>query len=50
MTKTKEMKDMVITDLNSPAEMIRMAVTGGADLEKLEKLLQLQKQWEDRQA
>src|SRR3990167_5815089 len=50
MTKIKEMKDMVITDSNSPAEMIRMAVTGGADLEKLEKLLQLQKQWEDRQA
>lgn len=43
-------KQMAPQELNSPAEMIRMAVTGGADLSKLEKLLELQKQWEDRQA
>ena len=30
----------------SPAEMIRQAISGGADLEKLEKLLSLQERWE----
>lgn len=35
---------------NSPAEMIRMAVSGGADLEKLEKLLALQERWEANEA
>ena len=35
---------------NSPAEMIRMAVTGGADLDKLEKLLTLQERWEANEA
>lgn len=35
---------------NSPAEMIRMAVSGGADLEKLEKLLSLQERWEANEA
>lgn len=34
----------------SPAEMIREAVTGGADLEKLEKLLALQERWEANEA
>jgi len=35
---------------NSPADMIRMAVSGGADLEKLEKLLALQERWEANEA
>lgn len=35
---------------NSPAEMIRAAVTGGADLDKLEKLLTLQERWEANEA
>src|SRR3990167_9924775 len=35
---------------NSPAEMIRMAVTGGADLEKLKGLLDLQERWEANEA
>jgi hypothetical protein len=35
---------------NSPAEMIRMAVSGGADLEQLEKLLELQERWEAKEA
>lgn len=35
---------------NSPAEMIRLAVSGGADLEKLEKLLTLQERWEANEA
>jgi hypothetical protein len=35
---------------NSPAEMIRMAVSGGADLDKLEKLLSLQERYEANEA
>src|SRR3990167_4691026 len=35
---------------NSPAEMIRMAVAGNADLDKLEKLLALQERWEANEA
>lgn len=34
----------------SPSEMIRMAVDGGADLEKLEKLLEIQMKWEENEA
>ena len=35
---------------NSPAAMIRMAVSGGADLDKLEKLLTLQERFEQNEA
>jgi len=35
---------------NSPADMIRMAVSGGADLEQLEKLLEMQERWEAKEA
>lgn len=35
---------------NSPAEMIRVAVTQGADLEKLKGLLDLQERWEANEA
>lgn len=35
---------------NSPAEMIRVAVQGGADLEKLQGLLTLQERWEANEA
>lgn len=34
----------------TPAEMIKLAVTGGADLDKLEKLLTLQERWEGNEA
>ena len=34
----------------APADMIRLAVTSGADLEKLEKLLTLQERWEANEA
>jgi hypothetical protein len=34
----------------SPAEMIKAAVAGGADLEKLKGLLELQKDWEANEA
>ena len=46
----KPVKALVQTGGNSPAEMIRMAVTGGADLDKLEKLLTLQERWEANEA
>ena len=36
--------------LASPAEMIRQAVAGGADLTKLEKLLELQERWDANNA
>ena len=35
---------------NSPADLIRQAVNGGADLDKLEKLLTLQERWEANEA
>jgi hypothetical protein len=35
---------------NTPADMIRMAVSGGADLEQLEKLLALQERYEQNEA
>lgn len=47
----KKDKDVAeISRGNSPAEMIRQAVSGGADLEKLEKLLDLQIKWEQNEA
>lgn len=36
--------------INSPANMIRMAVEGKADLDKLEKLLAIQERWEANEA
>ena len=47
ITAVKEKKEI---PENSPAEMIRLAVAGGADLEKLEKLLTLQERWEANEA
>lgn len=35
---------------SSPAAMIQTAIQGGADLEKLEKLLELQERWEANEA
>ena len=49
--KKKEIvKDVVVTQGSSPAEMIRMAISGGADLDKLEKLLALQERFEANEA
>lgn len=42
--------ELKVQEGNSPAEMIRMAVSGGADLDKLEKLLALQERWEANEA
>lgn len=49
--KAKEHKqEVAVKQEMSPAEMIKIAVTGGADLEKLEKLLNLQERWEANEA
>lgn len=42
--------ELQMKDGASPAEMILSAVKGGADLEKLEKLLALQERWEANEA
>jgi hypothetical protein len=46
------MEDKTITKVesNTPVDMIRLAVMGGADLEKLEKLLALQERYEANQS
>lgn len=43
-------KNTAMAERSSPAEMIRLAVSGGADLEKLEKLLGIQERWEANEA
>jgi hypothetical protein len=53
MGKRKELKIINETSTvmgSSPADMIRMAVSGGADLEALEKLLTLQERYEANEA
>jgi hypothetical protein len=47
--KTKQ-QEIIETTSNTPADMIRMAVSANADLEKLEKLLNLQERWEANEA
>ena len=44
------MSNEITTINNSPAEMIKMALAGGADLEELAKFLSLQQQWEAGEA
>jgi hypothetical protein len=44
-----EQKQMSLTG-NSPADMIRLAVSGKADIGQLKELLNLQKEYEERQA
>ena len=50
MVKIKKNKSLSTIRDNSPAGMIRAAVSGGADLEKLEKLLIIQERWEANEA
>lgn len=48
---TTENKEMIISDAgNTPQDMIRLALSQGADLDKLEKLLTLQERWEANEA
>ncbi len=50
MKEQKSTTELIVKGGNSPAEMIRMAVAGGADLEKLKGLLDLQKEFEANEA
>lgn len=43
-------KEIVVTQENSPANMIIQAVKSGTDLDKVEKLLELQMRWEANEA
>lgn len=42
--------DIVVKENTTPADMIKLAVMGGADLDKLEKLLTIQERWEANEA
>jgi len=44
-----ESNELVVHE-NSPAAMIQAAISGNADLEKLEKLMQIQERWEANEA
>jgi len=48
--EVKEAKVIQVKPGNTPADMIRAAVSGGADLEKLAGLLTLQERWEANEA
>lgn len=51
MSQTLQKKESaVVVSEGSPAELIRQAVSGGANLEQLEKLLNLQERWEANEA
>lgn len=49
-TEIEKKEKIEIAKGDSPADMIRMAVNGGADLEKLSKLLDIQERWEANEA
>ena len=42
--------EIVAQPSKTPAELIQIAITGGADLDKLEKLMVLQERWEANEA
>ncbi len=46
----EDKKEIAEVRSSTPAEMIKLAVTQGADLDKLEKLLGLQERWEKNEA
>jgi len=50
MSEEQGKYEVVEAQDNSPAAMIRAAVSGGADLEKLEKLMGLQERWDANEA
>ncbi len=50
VNKVEKQKALIKTESVTPADMIKMAVAGGADLEKLEKLMLLQERWEGNEA
>lgn len=44
------LKEMKAKEQNSPANIMRIALTHGQDLEKIEKMLELQIKWEENEA
>lgn len=50
LVKAKKEPKEILPQGNSPADLIRAAVSGGADLDKLEKLLALQERYEVNEA
>lgn len=47
---TKQEQDLLPSEQITPMTMLQMAVSQGADLDKLEKLMQLQERWEANEA
>lgn len=47
---TKQEQDLLPAEQITPMTMLQMAVSQGADLDKLEKLMQLQERWEANEA
>ena len=50
VNKVEKQKTLVKTESSSPAEIIASAIAGGADLEKLKGLMELQERWEGNEA
>lgn len=46
----RETAEVATTGRNTPADLVRIAVESGADVEKLEKLMDLQERWEAKEA
>jgi len=46
----KKTKEIAIKDVQTPAALLAIAVQQGADLDKMEKLMELQERWEANQA
>lgn len=49
-TDVQKVEKTDVARVGSPADMIKLAVEGGADLEKLSKLLDIQERWEATEA
>jgi len=50
MTTELVKKETTTTNVVTPIELLSMAVSQGADLDRLEKLMELQRQWEQNEA
>ena len=50
MTTELVKKDIPINNVVTPIQLLNIAVNQGADLDKLEKLMELQRQWEANEA
>jgi len=50
MSKLATIEKNEIAEVATPATLLQMAVSQGADIDKLEKLMELQQRWEDNEA